>query len=83
VRSTKAGLRRGKLFLAEERTGAAAYHGRVGYDFSMNRLIANLPLVLVLCAAGALLLHGPITQPPNYHDFADRRGRLGCPTPPT
>lgn len=45
----------------------------------MRRLIATLPLVLILCAAGALLLHGPITQPANYHDFADRRIALGLP----
>jgi len=66
-------------FLAEERTGAAAYHGRVGYDFPMKRLIASLPVVLILCATGALLLHGPITQAASYHDFADRRTALGLP----
>jgi len=45
----------------------------------MRRSIESLPLVLILCAAGALLLHGPITQAANYHDFADRRIALGLP----
>jgi len=45
----------------------------------MRRLIENLPLVLILCAAWALLLHGPISQPANYHDFADRRAAMGLP----
>jgi len=53
----------------------AAYHGGVGYDFPMRRL----PVVLVLVAACALLLAGPITQFANYHDFADRRVALGLP----
>lgn len=45
----------------------------------MKQLIANLPIVLILCAAGALLLHGPIMQAASYHDFADRRTVLGVP----
>jgi hypothetical protein len=35
---------------------AAAYHGGTGV-IRMRRLIANLPRVLTLCAAFALLLH--------------------------
>jgi len=38
-----------------------------------------LPTLLTGCAAVALLLHGPIAQPPHYHEFADTRALLGLP----
>jgi hypothetical protein len=43
----------------------------------MNRLIASLPLIVTLLSALALLLHGPVMQPPHYHDFADSRVAFG------
>lgn len=36
-------------------------------------------LLLVFCVAMALLLHGPINQPANYHHFADQRNLFGIP----
>jgi hypothetical protein len=36
-----------------------------------------LPTGVVLFAAMAMLLHGPIAQPDRYHEFADRRAFLG------
>jgi hypothetical protein len=38
-----------------------------------------LPALIVLGAALAMLVYGPITQPDNYHDFADQRSWLGIP----
>ena len=38
-----------------------------------------LPGSLVLAAAAALFLHGPIHQPQAYHAFADARPWLGVP----
>lgn len=38
-----------------------------------------LPTLVVLVAALAMLLHGPILQPPDYHHFADQRVWLGIP----
>ncbi|GAB3538480.1 hypothetical protein GCM10027343_04310 [Noviherbaspirillum agri] len=45
----------------------------------MNRLLAILPLLLTLAACAGLLLHGPIAQPPQYHEFADQSLLLGIP----
>lgn len=39
----------------------------------MNRLSSHLPSLITLAAGAALLVHGPIEQLPNYHDFADHR----------
>ena len=38
-----------------------------------------LPALVVLITALAMLLHGPILQPPDYHRFADQRVWLGIP----
>jgi len=45
----------------------------------MRRLVVSLPALVVLSAACVLLFFGPIVQPANYHDFADRRVALGLP----
>ena len=39
----------------------------------MNRLLARLPVVIVIVSALVLVIHGPIHQFAHYHDFADRR----------
>lgn len=39
----------------------------------------NLPLLLVVILSGAAILHGPIAQLPNYHDFADKTAAFGIP----
>lgn len=46
---------------------------------SVNRLLLRLPTLITLGAAGVLLVHGPIQQWPDYHDFADRSVRFGLP----
>jgi hypothetical protein len=45
----------------------------------MKYSLTHLPLMLVLCAVLALMAHGPIVQPPHYHDFADSRILFGLP----
>ena len=45
----------------------------------MNRLLARLPVVIVIVSALVLVIHGPIHQFAHYHDFADRRPLLGIP----
>jgi hypothetical protein len=45
----------------------------------MRRWIAFAPAAVVVLAALALLLVGPIAQPAGYHGFADRRTALGVP----
>ena len=45
----------------------------------MNRLFSRLPLLITVFAVIALLLHGPIAQLANYHEFADQRSGLGLP----
>lgn len=45
----------------------------------MNRLVARLPVLIVVISGLALVIHGPIHQFANYHDFADRRTLLGVP----
>jgi hypothetical protein len=37
----------------------------------------HLPVLVVSLLAGAMLLHGPIAQLPNYHDFADQSVLFG------
>ncbi len=39
----------------------------------MNRWKHYLPYAAMLLIAGAMLVHGPIAQPDNYHAFADTR----------
>lgn len=39
----------------------------------------NLPLLVTVLLAGAALVHGPIHQPADYHDFADQTVRFGVP----
>lgn len=45
----------------------------------MRRLLATSPLILTLSACLLMLWHGPIAQPPHYHDFADQRTLFGIP----
>ena len=45
----------------------------------MRRPIEFLPSALTLLIVGAMLWHGPIVQPANYHAFADNSVFLGCP----
>jgi len=42
-------------------------------------VLARLPALLVVAAAFALWLYGPVAQIPGYHDFADQRRLLGVP----
>lgn len=43
----------------------------------MRRFKTWLPALALLLIAAIMLVHGPIAQPPHYHDFADARG-LAC-----
>lgn len=45
----------------------------------MKRWLTFLPPGIVLAAVVAMLVHGPIPQLANYHDFADRSLLLGLP----
>ena len=45
----------------------------------MNRIKAAGPVALVVLAALAMALHGPIHQLAHYHEFADHRILLGVP----
>jgi len=45
----------------------------------MNRMRAALPMVITLAACAGLLVHGPIAQPAQYHEFADQSMLLGIP----
>lgn len=45
----------------------------------MNRLLAISPVLLTLAACAGLVLHGPIAQPLQYHEFADQSLLLGMP----
>jgi hypothetical protein len=38
-----------------------------------------LPTAVIAAFAGAALLHGPVAQLPNYHDFADQQTVFGIP----
>src|SRR5689334_13340020 len=48
-----------------------------GRDKRMNRLTRHAPTALLLLAAIAMAIHGPIFQPEGYHAFADNRALLG------
>lgn len=39
----------------------------------MQTFRTRLPLLVTLCAVTAMLVHGPIAQLADYHDFADKR----------
>jgi hypothetical protein len=43
----------------------------------MNRLYLHLPALVTLLAVIGLLIHGPIAQLPDYHQFADQRALHG------
>lgn len=45
----------------------------------MKPMRVRLPSFVTLAAVGLLLLHGPIAQWPDYHDFADRSVLFGIP----
>ena len=45
----------------------------------MRAFRCHLPAAVVAAMALAALWHGPIVQPADYHDFADRTLRLGIP----
>lgn len=45
----------------------------------MNRWTPYLPTTITLAACLLMLAHGPIVQPPHYHDFADQSQWLGVP----
>jgi hypothetical protein len=45
----------------------------------MNRVFAHAPSLLAASVIVALALHGPISQWPDYHRFADTRPLLGLP----
>ena len=42
----------------------------------------HLPAAVVTAMSLVALWHGPIVQPADYHDFADRMLRLGIPPGP-
>lgn len=52
--------------VAESNSGPKRPHARLLF-----------PTLIVLVAVLAMLLHGPIAQPPGYHHFADQRDWLG------
>lgn len=43
----------------------------------MNRQLIYVPLAITVIACVSLVVHGPIAQLPNYHDFADQSAWLG------
>lgn len=45
----------------------------------MNRLLASLPIFVVLAVSALLLAYGPIQQPADYHRFADHSVLFGVP----
>ncbi|HUJ00366.1 MAG TPA: alkaline phytoceramidase [Usitatibacter sp.] len=45
----------------------------------MHRIQRSIPAVLMLAIAAAMVAHGPVPQPPRYHEFADTRAWLGVP----
>lgn len=45
----------------------------------MKALQRHLPLLVTVLLAAAALFHGPIAQPPGYHDFADQEVVFGIP----
>src|SRR5690349_6021785 len=59
-----------------EHTQQFVSNGRVK---RMNRITRHAPAALLLLAAIAMAIHGPIFQPEGYHAFADNRPLLGLP----
>ena len=45
----------------------------------MRRTLGHLPLLVTLICIAALIAYGPISQPADYHAFADDRAFLGIP----
>jgi len=45
----------------------------------MKPRIQHLPLIVTLTLSGAAIVHGPIAQLPDYHNFADRSLLFGIP----
>ena len=45
----------------------------------MKLFIKHFPTLIIAFFCGAALIHGPITQPTNYHQFADQQTILGIP----
>lgn len=45
----------------------------------MTRLRDHLPTVVTVILVAAAVLHGPVAQLPNYHDFADQKTFFGIP----
>lgn len=45
----------------------------------MKPAVTFLPAVITLLSLGAMIVHGPIAQPANYHAFADPDNLLGIP----
>ena len=45
----------------------------------MKSLRQYIPLIVIASLAGVALLHGPIAQPLDYHDFADQQTISGIP----
>lgn len=45
----------------------------------MSAALRRLPSAVLVAAAVAMMIHGPIGQPASYHDFADRRFFCGSP----
>ena len=45
----------------------------------MKNTLRHLPTVITVLLCAAALIYGPITQPANYHDFADRHTVLCIP----
>ena len=45
----------------------------------MKPLRHHLPLLVTVLLTATALFHGPIAQPPGYHDFADQKIVSGIP----
>ena len=45
----------------------------------MKPFIKHLPTLITAFFCAAALIYGPITQPINYHQFADQQTILGIP----
>lgn len=45
----------------------------------MKRSLVHLPLIVTVALCALLLAYGPIAQPPNYHQLADRSELAGLP----
>lgn len=65
--------------LAVMLVGEKALVGRSAEPNSKTSLVHHLPTAIVFVAVVALVLHGPIAQYADYHNFADHRAWLGIP----